>query len=42
MPAHDIGIKNKVFVNRGFEPSTPYYGYTEIKDIGGLPAVVGL
>lgn len=42
MSAHDLGIKNKVFVNRGFEPSTPYYGYTEIKDISGLPGVVGL
>jgi 2-haloacid dehalogenase len=42
MSAHDIGIKHKVFVNRGFEPSTPYYGYVEIADIGGLPGVVGL
>lgn len=42
MSAHDIGIKNKVYVNRGFEPSTPYYGYTEIKDIGGLAGAVGL
>ena len=42
MSAHDIGIKNKVFVARGHEPPTPFYGYTEIKDIGGLPAVVGL
>lgn len=42
MSARDIGIRHKVFVNRGFEPSTPAYGYTEIPDIGGLPAVVGL
>ncbi|MGQ0835382.1 MAG: haloacid dehalogenase type II [Gammaproteobacteria bacterium] len=42
MSAHDIGIRHKAFVNRGHEPSTPYYGYTEIKDIGGLPALVGL
>lgn len=42
MPAHDLGIHHKVFVSRGFEPSTPYYGYDEIKDIGGLPGVVGL
>lgn len=42
MSAHDIGIKNKVFVNRGHEPGTPFYGYTEIKDISGLPGVVGL
>jgi len=42
MSAHDIGIRAKAFVNRGHEPSTPYYGYTEISDIGGLPALVGL
>ena len=42
MSAHDLGIKNKVWVNRGHEPANPYYGYTEIKDISGLPGVVGL
>ncbi|MBO9467814.1 haloacid dehalogenase type II [Tropicibacter sp. R15_0] len=42
MTAHDIGIKNKVWVNRGHEPANPFYGYTEIPDIGGLAAVVGL
>jgi len=42
MSAHDLGIKNKVWVNRGHEPPNPYYGYTEIKDIGGLPGVFGL
>jgi 2-haloacid dehalogenase len=42
MSAHDLGIKDKVYVNRGFEPSTPYYGYHEIKDIGGLPGLLGL
>lgn len=42
MTAHDLGIKNKVWVNRGHEPANPYYGYTEIKDISGLPGVVGL
>jgi 2-haloacid dehalogenase len=42
MSANDIGIRNKVFVARGHEPSTPEYGYHEIKDIGGLPAIVGL
>jgi 2-haloacid dehalogenase len=42
MTAHDMGIRNKVWVNRGHEPANPFYGYTEIKDIGGLAAVVGL
>lgn len=42
MTAHDLGIKNKVWVNRGHEPANPPYGYTEIADISGLPAVLGL
>lgn len=42
MTAHDMRITNKVYVNRGYEPSTPFYGYTEIQDIGGLAGVVGL
>jgi 2-haloacid dehalogenase len=42
MSAHDLGIRNKAFVNRGHEPGIPAYGYTEIRDIGGLPALVGL
>ncbi|MCP4379100.1 MAG: haloacid dehalogenase type II [bacterium] len=43
MTAHDLGIKSKIFVNRGHDPiGNPYYGYTEIKDISGLPGVFGL
>ncbi len=42
MSAHDLGIRDKVYVNRGYEPSTPYYGYQEIKDIGGLPGLLGV
>lgn len=42
MTAHDLGIKSKVWVNRGHEPANPFYGYTEIKDISGLPGVFGI
>jgi 2-haloacid dehalogenase len=42
MPACDLGIQNKVYVNRGYDPSIPYYGYHEINDLAGLPAVLGL
>lgn len=42
MSADDLGIRNKVFVARGHEPSTPYYNYHEIKDLSGLPGIVGL
>lgn len=42
MTAHDIGIRDKAWVNRGHGPGNPEYGYTEIADIGGLPGLVGL
>ena len=42
MPAHDLRITNKVYVNRGYEPSTPYYGYHEVTDLTGLPPLLGL
>ena len=42
MSAADIGIKNAVYVDRGHGPSSDYYDYHVIKDISGLPAIVGL
>ncbi|MEM9909851.1 MAG: haloacid dehalogenase type II [Pseudomonadota bacterium] len=42
MTAYDLGIENKVWVNRKHEPANPFYEYTEIADISGLPAVLGL
>src|SRR3712207_8736901 len=42
MTAYDLGIKSKIWVNRGHEPANPFYEYTEINDIGGLGAAVGL
>jgi 2-haloacid dehalogenase len=42
MTAHDLGVKHKAFINRGHEPSTPYYGYYEVNDIGGLATLLGL
>lgn len=42
MLVYDIGIKNKVWVNCGYEFVNLFYGYIEIKDIFGLLGVVGL
>lgn len=42
MTAYDLGIRSKVWVNRGHEPANPYYEYIEIDDIGGLPSVFDL
>ena len=42
MPAWDLRIRNKVYVNRGYEPSTPFYGYHEVPDISHLPGLLDL
>ena len=42
MTAHDLGIRHKAFVNRGHEPSTPYYEYHEVTDIPHLASLLGL
>lgn len=42
MSAYDLGIKSKVWVNRGHEPANPFYEYTEIPDISQLPGVFGI
>jgi len=42
MTVHDMGVKHKAFINRGHEPSTPYYQYYEVKGIPELAAELGL
>jgi 2-haloacid dehalogenase len=42
MTAHDMRVGQRAHVLRGHDPSIPYYGAVEIKDIGGLPGLVGL
>lgn len=42
MAAYDVGIRHCVYVERGHGPSTTYYGYPTITEMGGLAALVGL
>jgi len=42
IPANDLRVANKVYVNRGYEPSTPFYRYHEVTDLTGLPPLLGL
>jgi len=42
MSAHDLRIADRVLVDRGHGPGNPAYGYHEISDIGGLPALLGV
>jgi 2-haloacid dehalogenase len=40
--ARALGIRDKVYINRSYEPSVSYYEYHEMRDLSGLPALVGL
>jgi 2-haloacid dehalogenase len=40
--AASMGITNKVYVDRGFEPDEPWLGYERITDIANLPVLFGL
>jgi 2-haloacid dehalogenase len=42
IPAHDLRVRNKVYVNRGYEPSTPDSGYHEVTDLAGVTKLLGL
>ena len=42
IPAYMLRIGARAWVARGHDFPNPHFGYTEIKDIGGLPALVGL
>jgi 2-haloacid dehalogenase len=37
-----MGIKHKVYVDRGFEHDEPWLGYERITDIADLPILLGL
>ncbi|WP_190812785.1 haloacid dehalogenase type II [Saccharopolyspora pogona] len=42
IPAHELRIKHKVYVNRGYDPSVPFYEYAETTDLAGVPPLLGL
>lgn len=42
IPCNELRIEHKVYVNRGYDPSTPYYGYAETEDLAGVPKLLGL
>lgn len=40
MSAHDLGIAQRIFVDRGHGPGNPAFGYRRIEDLAGLPDLV--
>ena len=39
-PAQDVGISRTVLIDRGYEPSQPWLGYTEVRDMSDLPTLL--
>lgn len=42
MTAFDLGIGQRVFVERGHDPGNPAYKYLPLPDLTGFPALLGL
>jgi 2-haloacid dehalogenase len=42
MVANDLGIKHKVFVNRGYELGTPGYNYHQVDLLSQVPPLLGI
>lgn len=42
MSAYDVGIRHCAYIERGHGPSTTYYGYSTLRDLSELPALIGL
>ena len=42
IPAHALRIGHRLYVNRGYEPSVPEFGYHEAPTIEGLAKLVGV
>ena len=41
-PANDVGIVNKIYLDRGWEPDQPWLNYVRVTDIAELPGVLGV
>jgi 2-haloacid dehalogenase len=42
MPVHDLGFRNTVLLDRGYDPPAPVYGYVKVDTLGELNTMLGL
>jgi 2-haloacid dehalogenase len=42
MPADDLGFKNKVFLDRGYDPQSPGYNYVTVSSLDEINTMLGL
>jgi 2-haloacid dehalogenase len=40
--AHELRIRHRVYVSRGYDPSTRHDEYAETSDMSGVPALLDL
>jgi 2-haloacid dehalogenase len=42
MPAHDLGFRNLVLLDRGFDPPVPSYGYVRVDSLDEVNTLLGI
>jgi 2-haloacid dehalogenase len=42
MPAYDLGFRNTVLLERGYDPPAPVYGYTKVDSLDQLNILLGV
>jgi 2-haloacid dehalogenase len=42
MPAHDLGFRNLVLLDRGYDPPAPAYGYVQVETLDELNTMLGI
>jgi 2-haloacid dehalogenase len=42
MPMHDMGFRNLVLLDRGYDPVTPGYDYVTVKSLDELNTMLGI
>ncbi|MDO0916674.1 haloacid dehalogenase type II [Streptomyces sp. DT2A-34] len=42
MPAHDLGFRNKVMLDRGYDPHSPAYNYVTVKSLDEVNTMLGI
>jgi 2-haloacid dehalogenase len=42
MPAHDLGFRNMVLLDRGYDPPAPVYGYEKVDSLDEVNKLLGI
>jgi 2-haloacid dehalogenase len=42
MPAHDLGFRNQVYLDRGYDPDSPAYEYVRVETLDEVNTMLGI